>query len=506
MRTDAKIILRYLGLMTHVPGLMAIGSLPICYWYGEVFAVWPFLITALASFFLGQLLWRSFKDSVDARLHHGMVVAALGWVIVPVLGTFPFLGIAFLMPDYGEASPTVLLFQEPLNSLFESFSGFTGTGLTMALRPSQLPHSLQWWRSFTEWIGGGGVILLMLSILSHTTSAYNLYFSEGRAKKILPSVVSTVRTIWWIYLLFTTVSILLLRVAGMPWWEAINHGMTGLSTGGFGVTDGSIGDYGPGVRLVVILVMILGSISFAVHYQVITRGRVSALWEDVQHRTLWWFLALGTMVLLAENLWWSGSFLWVDTVFQWASALGTAGFQTVDLHTWSPTGQLLLSLAMILGGAAGSTAGGLKQVRVALLIRGLRWRIHRIRLRPHEMTKYELDGESLEESEAFRMVQNAGTLTALWAVVLWVGVLVLIHLVPREYGLSEVILEVSSAQGNVGLSTGITHPSLPWLGKVTLILIMWMGRLEIIPTLILLMAFFRWLAGPLTHKAVAKGQ
>jgi trk system potassium uptake protein TrkH len=282
--------------------------------------------------------------------------------------------------------------------------------------------------------------------------------------------------------------------------------MTGLSTGGFSVTDGSIGDYGPGVRIVVTLVMILGSVSFAIHYKVITQGRVSALWEDVQHQTLWWLLAFGSMLLLAENLWWSGSFLWIDTVFQWASALGTAGFQTVDLHTWSPTGQLLLSLAMILGGAAGSTAGGLKQVRIALLIRGLRWRIRRIRLRPHEMTRYELDGESLEESEAYRMVQNAGTLAALWAVVLWVGVLVLIHLVPQEFHLSEVILEVSSAQGNVGLSTGITHPSLPWLGKATLMLIMWVGRLEIIPTLILLTASIRWLARPLTDRAASANQ
>jgi trk system potassium uptake protein TrkH len=432
-----------------------------------------------------------------------MLVAALGWVIVPAIGTIPFLGVALSMPV--EAPPTVLQFTEPLNALFESFSGFTGTGLTMALRPSQLPHSLQWWRSFMEWVGGGGVILLMLSILSHTTSAYNLYFSEGRAKKILPSVVSTVRTIWWIYLLFTAFSVLLLRFVGMPWWEAVNHGMTGLSTGGFSVTDGSIGDYGPGVRIVVAFVMVMGSVSFAVYYKVITQGRLPALWGDAQHKTLWWLLACGTVVLLAENYWWTGSVLWVDTVFQWASALGTAGFQTVDLRTWSPTGQLLLSLAMILGGAAGSTAGGLKQVRIDLLIRGLRWRIQGIRSRPHEMSRYDLDGESLEESDAFRMVQNAGTLAALWAVVLWVGVLVLMHLVPQEFSLSEVILEVSSAQGNVGLSTGITHPSLPWLGKTTLILIMWMGRLEIIPTLILITALVRWLAGPLTRKAAAAG-
>jgi trk system potassium uptake protein TrkH len=497
---DSKIVLRYLGLMIHVPGLMAVGSIPICYFFDEHYAVWPLLTTALISLGLGQILFRVFRVDEEARIHHGMIVAAIGWVIVPIIGTIPFLGIASRLLASGDATPAVRVFVEPVNALFESFSGFTGTGLTMALRPSQLPHSLQWWRSFMEWIGGGGVILLMLSVLSHTASAYNLYFSEGRSKRIFPSVISTVRTIWWVYLLFTAFSILLLRGVGMPWWEAINHGMTGLSTGGFAVTDNSIGDYEPLIRLVVIFVMILGAVSFAVHYRVLSEGRLSALWKDSQHRMLWVLLGLGSGALVLENIWWPVEFHWVDSVFQWVSALGTAGFQTIDLHRLSPTGQLLLSLAMVLGGAAGSTAGGLKQVRVVLLTKGLQWRVQRIRLKPHELLKRQFDGEAVEESDAIRMVQNAGTLAALWVLVLGAGVVVLLHVVPAQYGLSDVILEVSSAQGNVGLSTGISHPGLPSVAKLTLILSMWMGRLEIIPTLIVLSFMFHWLKKPFRRR------
>ncbi len=495
MSADSKIILRYLGLMIHVPGVMALFSLPVCTFSDEPYALWPFLATALISLVLGQLLYRLFRTPDEARLHHGMVVAALGWVVVPVLGTIPFYLVAVHLSAYADTPPTVLVFLEPWNALFESFSGFTGTGLTMALRPSQLPHSLQWWRSFTEWIGGGGVILLMLSILSHTLGAYNLYYSEGRQKKIAPSVTSTVRTIWWIYLLLTLFSVLALRLVGMPFWEALNHGMTGLATGGFAVTDGSIGEYGAVVRLTVIVIMVLGSISFAVHYQVLAKGQWKALWESAQHRMLWILLFWGTVVLCLENVWASGSFQWIDSAFQWVSALGTAGFQTVDLSRWSPTAQLLLSLAMILGGAAGSTAGGLKQIRVAMLYKGLRWRFQRIWLRPHQLTRYEFDGAALDESEGSRLVQDAGVLAALWAVFLWAGILMMIHVAP-ERPLSEVVLEVASAQGNVGLTTGITHPSLPWPGKLTLMLSMWIGRLEIIPVLILFSSLARSLAKP----------
>lgn len=467
--------------MAHVPGLMTLASLPVSFAFGEGYATAPLLWSAAVALALGQALVHGCRNGDETRLHQGMLVAALAWVLVPALGALPFVLVAL----QGPTNPTLNAFLDPLNALFESFSGFTGTGLTMAQRPSLLPHTLQWWRTFSEWVGGVGVLVLMLSILKPAAGAFRLYYSEGREEKIRPTVVSTVRTIWWIYLAFSALSVLVLGGLGMPWWEALNHGLTGIATGGFGVTDHSIGDYGAAIKLALLPIMVLGALSFAAHDQVLTRRRWRAWWGDAQHRLLWALLGGGVVVLALENLWDHGGPMWLDSAFQWVSALTTAGFQSVDLTTWSPTAQLLLSLAMILGGAAGSTAGGLKLFRLVVLRKGLTWRFGRIAMTPHQLMRYELDGQALSGSEAEKLVEGAGVLATLWAVALWAAVLALLHVVPKGYTLSEVILEVASAQSNVGLSTGITGPQLHPLGKGTLILSMWIGRLEIIPVLIL---------------------
>lgn len=485
-----RIILRDLGLAIHVPGVMALASLPICCWFGESYAIWPFVLTMLISVAVGQLLFWLFRRAEATQLRHGMIVAALAWQVVPLFAAVPFLAVAYQLANVPGTPATILEFRHPLNAVFESFSGFTGTGLTMALRPSQLPYCLQWWRTFTEWIGGVGVIVLMLAIL-RPAGAFHLYFSEGREEKIFPSVSSSVRTIWWIYLLYTALSILWLRVVGMTWWEAVNHGMSGLSTGGFGVTDNSIGDFSPMIRMALVPVMLAGAISFASHYSMLVKRNFAVLWRDSQHRLLWWFVPIGSLLVVAENYLSYDKFLWVDSTFQWVSALTSAGFQTANLHAWSPTAQLLLSLAMIVGGASGSTVGGIKLARLVYLRAGLYWRFRRVARGAHELMRFELDGKVYSESEANQLVESAGTLAVLWAVVLWTGVLVLIHFVPERFTLSEVILEVASAQSNVGLSTGITQPDLPWPGKLTLIACMWVGRLEIVPVLILLVAFTR---------------
>ncbi|MEE8200798.1 MAG: TrkH family potassium uptake protein [Candidatus Acidoferrales bacterium] len=497
MSLYGQTILRGLGLLLHVPGLMALATLPVCLYFDERYAIAPFLWTAGISFAVGEAFYHLCQRAEAPRLHHGMVVAALGWLLVPLLGAVPILWIAHRLAALPDASLTVLAFTSPWNALFEAFSGFTGTGLSMALRESQLPASLQWWRSLMEWVGGVGVIVLMLSLLRHVLGVRHLYSSEAREEKILPSVTSTARTIWWIYLFYTTASVLLLRAAGMPWWEALNHGMTGIATGGFSVTDGSMASYGTGVRLLLLLIMVAGAISFVTHYQVLRHGRLSALWRDAQHKALWLILAAGAVLLLLENRWYGGESVWLDSVFQWASALTTAGFQTVDLLGWSPTAKLLLSLAMILGGVAGSTCGGLKLLRVVTLYRGLRWRFQRVSLTRRQLMRYQVDGEALSETEADRLVRAAGVLAALWATLLWAAVLFLLHIVPHGFTLSDVILEVASAQSNVGLSTGITHPTLLWPAKLTLILVMWMGRLEIIPVFILGAALAGGGRGPL---------
>ncbi|HEY9693040.1 MAG TPA: TrkH family potassium uptake protein [Oculatellaceae cyanobacterium] len=485
---NTKAIIRDVGLLLHLPGIMALVSLPICFIFSEYYTIPAFLLTALASLSIGQLLYQIGDYSSDTRLRHAMLVAAISWGVVPFLGAIPFLAIASHFATLPEASQTILNFQNPGNALFESFAGFSSAGLTMALHPSKLPHSLQWWRSLMQWIGGVGIIVLVIAVLEPSTDAYELYYAEGREKRIALTVTKTVRKIWKIYLFYTALSILLLRITGMRWWEAINHGLTGIATGGFAITDDSMSSYSIPMQLAMIIILILGSISFAIHYQLLTQRRLSVLWQDAQHRALWFLLVLGTILLLLENFWHSQSFLWLDSLFQWISALSTCGFSTVKLQNWSPTAKLLLSIAMIFGGAAGSTVGGLKLKRVAFLYKAILWRFSRLSLQPHELMRYKLENKVLTESEASRQIKGAAVLALLWISLLIFGVLILLHVVKPEYTLSDVIFEGASALGSVGLSIGISQPDLHWLGKLILILFMWMGRLEIVPVILLFSA------------------
>lgn len=480
MTADRRIILRDLGLILHVPGLMAVASLPVAWIFGELWAVGPLLATAVASIVPGQVLFRLWRDAGETRLHHGVKVAALAWMALPLIGAVPFVGASAAGPD-GGGGPQL---SHVWDCVFEAFSGFTGTGLTLAPRPHELPRVVQWWRSFSQWVGGVGVIMVMLSILRPAAGLHRLYFSEGREVRIRPDVRGTVRTVWWILAAYSAASALLFRVLGMPWWEAINHGLTGVATGGFTITANGFADYPAAIRLAAMPVMAVGAVSFAVHHRVV-RGEVGALWRDPQSRTLWLLLLGGGLVLWADNvLVLGGEISWVDGGFHWVSALATAGFQSVDLRGWSPAGKLMLVLAMVIGGAAGSTVGGIKLIRVVLLWKGMRWRLRRVTRSRHEVPSYRFEGVGLDEREAFRRVDSAALLTIAWIASLWVGVMVLVHVAPAGYDLSDVIFEAASAQGNVGLSSGITHPDLHWAGKLMLIVSMYAGRLEILPLLV----------------------
>ncbi|MDB9525778.1 TrkH family potassium uptake protein [Oscillatoria sp. CS-180] len=469
-----------------IPVGMALGSLPVCLLSQEWFALVPFVITVLSGGALSFLLYRLGHKSHDASLPQVFISVALGWAVVAIFGALPIWLTALSVG--AEATPTLAYFQNGLNALFEGFSGFTSAGLTMVIQPSRLPVSLQWWRSLMQWVGGVGVIVLALALMEPTQSQYVLYQAEGRQTRIRLTIGRTVRRIWIIYTGYTVASVILFRIFGMTWWEALNHSMTAISTGGFSVTDGSMGAYSSAIKVTIILVMILGAISFNMHNQLLVRRQLLALWRDQQHFLLIVLLIVGSMLVAIEHYLTVGQFAWVDTVFQWVSALTTCGFSSQSIQFWSSGNKILLSIAMILGGAAGSTVGGLKLERVLALFESVVWRLRRISLSPRQMTLRHINGPPMKPEQASRQIEDATALTLLWIGCIVISVLVLLRLVPTEYSLSDVIFESASALGAAGLSVGITGPTQHWLGKCVLIFLMWMGRLEIIPVLVLLYA------------------
>jgi len=497
--SDLKSVLRDLGGIFIIIGFVTLIALVVPLYFGEYSetsrfdAITPFFITALVFFLSGFPLYYLFKKADVADFKSAMVTAALGWLFISAISSIPFI----LIP-YNKAT---LIHMSPLSAFFESMSGWTGTGLTMIAREDLLPYSLQFWRSLIQWVGGVGVIVLTLSILARPgTGSFVLYRGEARDKKTHPSIVSTVRTIWWIFLLFSVIGILSLIIigfitpSGMDIWESINHGMTGLATGGFSVTDDSISSFGVVSQIAIIVLMVLGSIAFAAHYNLL-KGRVKKFLSDPQLKAMIALIILGVVGLTAMNLSLYGH-NWLTSLkysgFQFVSALTCTGFASIpDLSIWSEPAKLLLSFAMIVGGAAGSTAGGIKLFRAILLYNGVGWRIKRSISTPRRVFVHKLGDKSLSKDDAMDLINEAAIISFMWVIILSVGILLISMIVSSQgYSLGDVIFEVCSAQGNVGLSTGITNILMSPVAKSMLIFNMWIGRLEIIPIIVLVKSMF----------------
>lgn len=449
-------MLHFIGFILLALGAVMLAPIPVAFLANETYLLPYFVIPAVIVFVLGFFLRRRFQP-VDITLGKAMVLVALSWIIFSAFGSIPYI--------FGNYMPVE-------DAYFESMSGFTATGLTMISNVEAVPPTILFWRSLTEWVGGMGVIVLFLAaLIGAGKAARKIYVAEARADRIEPSIRETARSLWKIYVLLTLLGIVGLYFAGAPnmsLFEAVNHSMTGIATGGFSVRNVSFAGYGSPVLAVTILIMMAGAISFAVHRKIMT-GHWRELFQNIEVRLMLVLIALATLLLV-----WSVGLR--DALFQSSSALTGTGFSTATLSMWGDPQKGLLTILMVIGGGYGSTSSAIKLIRTVIIVKAVHWMIKRSFLPERAVVPMKISGRIYSEQE---MMETA-IYAFLYIIVLISGAIVLMAVGNPAIN---SVFESASAQGNVGLSVGITSATMPLLGKISMTVQMLVGRLEIIPVI-----------------------
>ena len=478
------------GTLVKIYAALPALSILVALIWREFYAIPAFAITVVVAFGLGRGLEAVFDAPDDADgMSSGVITVSVGWFVAGLLSALPLLGVAWtvrLAPSLPGATmtPTLETFLAPIDAAFEGMSGVTGTGFAMASDPRELPRSLQWWRSLIQWVGGLGVIVLAAAFVSseESDSFSAIHGNMAPTESIRSTTRGTAAALWWLLALLTVASALWLWLVGMAPWAALNHAMTGVTTGGFTVTPDSIASYDdPLLEAALLPVMVVGAVSFSLLF-VLFRGDLDRVRGDVQ--TLWLFAALGLGAAAAvATLAATGSYATRFEpirygTFQLVSGLTCTGFQTEGNlgDAWAPSGLLVVTMAMLVGGAAGSTAGGIKIVRVRRLL---------LDAPEHGMDVYEPEESTADTAGgASAAFDTAAVIGVMWFVVLFCTSLIALLVLPDRYTTADVLFEVASVQGNVGLSSGIVDATIPSSLKATLLVTMWIGRLEIVPVLV----------------------
>lgn len=490
-----------------VPGLVSVMA-------GEYYSALAFAASSSVATLFGFVAYKSISPSGEADRRQAMITAVAAWLVTSLFGSLPFFIAAHITPvDVAQSfvpadetySSSLFVFRNYLNAFFESVSAFTTTGLTMSVHEPSIGKGLLFFRSYAQWLGGAGMIVLSLALLQRSGKMHGLvmYHAEANSKKIRPNITQTARAIWKVYLSLTVFSTLYLIIGTYVIYpesgfvqnvfESINHALAGQSTGGFSTFDNSISGYNSGaMEMIFLLPMLLGAFSIPLYYKVYDKRSLKEFWIDNQGRWLLLLSLIGsslTIVLLLSTFDLSKSFR--QGVFQFISALTTTGWSTTDFNSWPDSALLFLATApMIIGGSAGATVGGIKIFRTYLIAKGFVWRLKLIFEPSQSIKALNLGNKRYLYKEISDDLMEAYTFSFLYLGVLLLGILISVSFMGSEFRAMDAIFESVSAQGTVGLTSGITGPEMSPVLKLTYIVQMLVGRLELIPILIIFQSMF----------------
>ncbi|MGK2938395.1 MAG: TrkH family potassium uptake protein [Solirubrobacteraceae bacterium] len=445
-------------------------------------AVLAFGLPAAIGLPLSILLLRSARllRSIPLRPRDGFVAVTMAWVIAAAAGMAPFL-------LHGT-------FDQPVDAFFESMSGFTTTGATLLDDIEGQPQAILLWRSMSQWLGGVGIVVLVVAIAPATGLATKLFSAETSrlTDRLTPRIADTAKIIWGIYLVLTAGALVAYAAAGMGLFDALNHGMTTVATGGFSTKNASMAAFdSTAIEVVAIIFMLAGGVNFAFYWRAI---RGMDLWPQAAEVRAYLLIVIAatvalTLTLIAADATRGFGIELRDAAFSATSVMTSTGYTTADFDDWNDTARWILLMLMFVGGCAGSTSGGMKVIRIMLLGKTASQEVQR-QLRPSAVqvlrTRRRVFGEDIRRAVLGLFLLYMALTAATTFALLICGM----DLLSAASGAASAVNIVGPAFGDLGASDNYT--ALPEAGRWILSVVMLAGRLEIFTVLVLLTpAFWR---------------
>jgi len=454
-------------------------SLAISLYYREGDAS-SFVIAIIITVLVGcmGLLFKPPKKVI--RYRDAFMIVTLGWLLISIFGAIPF---------YLQGSTSSFV-----DAFFETVSGFTTTGASVITDIEGQPHGILFWRSFTHWLGGMGILVFALALLPAIgVGTIHLFKAESPGPtpgRLVPRVKQTAKILYLIYTVITLIHILALVAAGMPLFDAVNHAFASLGTGGFSIRNASIGAYqNPAYEWIITLFTFIAGVNFSLYYEAL-RGNIKTLFRDREFQ-MYSLVVITAIILIALNIYplYHGNLSKAvrDSSFQVVTIITTTGYSTLDYEIWPDFSKAILVILMFFGGCAGSTGGGIKHIRILLAFKYVKREFYRM-IHPKAVVPIKIGNKTVPEE----VIQHA-----MGFILVYLAIFVISSLLLLTQGMDTIssFSAVAATLGNIGPGFGMVGPAMNYAGltvfsKLVLSACMILGRLEIYTVLVLLSPAF----------------
>ncbi|WP_233126332.1 TrkH family potassium uptake protein [Methanobrevibacter sp. 87.7] len=439
----------------------------IAIFYKETPEIVGFVITSAIALIIGTLFSKIKVNESNIKLKNAMIISTLTWIWASFLSAL-VMKISLQIPI--------------LNGIFENMSSLTGTALCLYTNVEAFPKSILFLKSFEGWLGGLGIVIISVGVIIRKgTAAAKLYKSEARDERIKPSIANTMEKTIEIYCIYTIIGVILYLFAGMHLFDAINLCFASICTGGMSIKNANVGYYNNNlIYIITMVLMIIGTISFPVHYKVFKTKR-KAIIDDVQFRAI-----IGCIIVTSIIIYFLTKAVPIKILFTVISAVTSTGASVLPVHallSWKDAPLIFLMALMIIGGSSESTSGGVKIIRIITILKGILKNIIEILSPEGRVVKVTIDNKEISTGA----IKEAGSYVFIFFILIFFSWVILIL---HGYDGFRSLFEIISAVSNNGLSAGITNINMSPSVKIVMILDMLMGKLKIIPVLVTIREFF----------------